>query len=375
MELRAGYKKTEIGVFPTDWKVTHLGKISNIKTGGSNNQDKEEDGRYPFFVRSDNIEKINTFSHDCEAILIPGEGNIGRIFHYIVGKFDVHQRVYAITNFVESVSGKFVYFWMTMNFGAHAMQNSVKATVDSLRLPTFQYFDLALPPTLAEQRAIADALSDADALIASLDALIAKKRDLKQGAMQQLLTGKTRLPGFTGEWNLKRLGDVANIKTGKRNNQDKQEDGAYPFFVRSENVQKINSFSHDCEAILIPGEGNIGSIFHYIVGKFDVHQRVYAITNFIDGVSGKFVHLWMRMNFGAHAMQNTVKATVDSLRLPTFQDFDLMLPPTLAEQTAIAEALSDMDAELAELEVKRDKACDLKQGMMQELLTGRIRLL
>jgi type I restriction enzyme S subunit len=374
MELRAGYKKTEIGIFPADWKVTHLGKISIIKTGGKNNQDKEEDGRYPFFVRSDNIERINTFSYDCEAILIPGEGNIGRIFHYIVGKFDVHQRVYAITNFVESVSGKFVYFWMTMNFGAHAMQNSVKATVDSLRLPTFQYFDLALPPTLAEQRAIADALSDADALIASLDALIAKKRDLKQAAMQQLLTGKTRLPGFTGEWDLKRLGDVANIKTGKRNNQDKQEDGAYPFFVRSENVEKINSFSHDCEAILIPGEGNIGSIFHYIVGKFDVHQRVYAITNFIDGVSGKFVHLWMRMNFGAHAMQNTVKATVDSLRLPTFQDFDLMLPPTLAEQTAIAEALSDMDAELAELEVKRDKACDLKQGMMQELLTGRIRL-
>lgn len=374
MELRAGSKKTEIGIFPADWKVTHLGKISIIKTGGKNNQDKEEDGRYPFFVRSDNIERINTFSYDCEAILIPGEGNIGRIFHYIVGKFDVHQRVYAITNFVESVSGKFVYFWMTMNFGAHAMQNSVKATVDSLRLPTFQYFDLALPPTLAEQRAIADALSDADALIASLDALIAKKRDLKQGAMQQLLTGKTRLPGFTGEWDLKRLGDVANIKTGKRNNQDKQEDGAYPFFVRSENVEKINSFSHDCEAILIPGEGNIGSIFHYIVGKFDVHQRVYAITNFIDGVSGKFVHLWMRMNFGAHAMQNTVKATVDSLRLPTFQDFDLMLPPTLAEQTAIAEALSDMDAELAELEVKRDKACDLKQGMMQELLTGRIRL-
>ena len=70
------------------------------------------------------------------------------------------------------------------------------------------------------------------------------------------------------EWEVKRLGEVADIKTGKRNNQDKQEDGAFPFFVRSETVERINSYSHDCEAILIPGEGNIGSIFHYIVARF-----------------------------------------------------------------------------------------------------------
>jgi type I restriction enzyme S subunit len=105
-----------------------------------------------------------------------------------------------------------------------------------------------------------------------------------------------------------------------------------------------------------------------------VHQRVYVISQFIPEISGKFVYLYMAMHFGAHAMQNTMKATVDSLRLPTFQNFTVNAPPTLEEQNAIATILSDMDAEIASLEQRRDKTRLLKQGMMQELLTGRIRL-
>ena len=214
-----------------------------------------------------------------------------------------------------------------------------------------------------------------DSLIRSLDQLITKKRDIQQATMQQLLTGQRRLPGFSGEWKVKRLGEIANIKTGSKNNQDKIEDGEYPFYVRSATVERINSYSHDCEAILVPGEGGIGSIFHYINGRFDVHQRVYAITNFSDDVSGKYVHLYMSTRFGAHAMQNSVKATVDSLRLPTFLVFEVLLPPTKEEQVAIAGVLTDMNTELATLEARRDKARQIKQGMMQELLTGRIRLL
>jgi type I restriction enzyme S subunit len=213
-----------------------------------------------------------------------------------------------------------------------------------------------------------------DGLLGGLDRLIAKKCDLKQAAMQQLLTGQTRLPGFHGKWVVKRLGDIAHIKTGSRNNENKVEDGQYPFFVRSEIVERINSYSHDCEAILVPGEGRIGSIFHYIHGRFDVHQRVYAITQFRPDISGKFVHVYLTKNFGAWAMQNTVKATVDSLRLPTFQTFEMRMPPTSEEQIAIAAVLTDMDAELAALEQRREKTRALKQGMMQELLTGRIRL-
>jgi type I restriction enzyme S subunit len=233
---------------------------------------------------------------------------------------------------------------------------------------------VAFPSTEAEQRVIAEALSDADALIDSLERLIAKKRAIKQGAMQELLTGKKRLPGFSGEWEVKRLVEVAHIKTGSRNNQDKLEDGEYPFFVRSATVERIGSYSHDCEAILVPGEGDIGNIFHYIDGRFDVHQRVYAITRFSSDVLGKYVYLYMTVRFGAHAMQNSVKATVDSLRLPTFQEFEIRLPPSVDEQTAIATVLSDMDAEIETLVTRLAKTRALKQGMMQALLTGRIRL-
>lgn len=249
------------------------------------------------------------------------------------------------------------------------------STIKHIYITIVDKMPLGLPLDKTEQRAISRALRDVEMLLGKLDQMIAKKRDLKKAAMQQLLTGETRLPGFSGEWEEKRLGEIAHIKTGSRNNEDKVEDGQYPFFVRSEFVERINSYSHDCEAILVPGEGRIGNIFHYINGRFDVHQRVYAITKFSHGISGRFVHLYLSKNFGAWAMQNTVKATVDSLRLPTFQTFEIRLPPTLDEQIAIANALSDLDSELSSLEIHRDKTRDIKQAMMQELLTGKTRLI
>lgn len=235
-------------------------------------------------------------------------------------------------------------------------------------------FPVAVPTSVEEQRAIAEALSDADALIESLSLLLAKKRQIKQGAMQELLTGKKRLPGFSGKWKTFPLGDIAHIKTGKRNNQDKVEDGPFPFFVRSAEVERIDSYSYDCEAILVPGEGGIGSIFHYIDGRFDVHQRVYAITQFAPGAFGKYVHLYMSRYFGPYAMQNSVKATVDSLRLPTFHGFAVRLPPTTREQAAIANVVGELEEQIAAMELRLTKARDIKQGMMQALLTGHIRL-
>ena len=211
-------------------------------------------------------------------------------------------------------------------------------------------------------------------LLNALEALIAKKRAIKQATMQQLLTGKTRLPGFSGAWETKRLGELAHIKTGGRNNEDKVKNGEYPFFVRSAIVERINSYCFDGEAILVPGEGGIGSIFHYINGRFDCHQRVYMINRFVDDVCGKLIYYSMVLQFGSHAMQNTVKATVDSLRLPTFKNFSFSMPKDIAEQQAIASVLSNMDSEIDALEQRRDKTRAIKQGMMQQLLTGRVRL-
>jgi len=144
--------------------------------------------------------------------------------------------------------------------------------------------------------------------------------------------------------------------------------------VRSQTVERINSYSFDGEAILIPGEGGIGSIFHYINGKFDYHQRVYKISNFEANVCAKFVFYYLQQNFNKQAMKNSVKATVDSLRLPAFQDFEMVIPSKKEEQVAIMQVLSDMASEIELLTQKKDKCTLLKVGLMQQLLTGRIRL-
>lgn len=250
-------------------------------------------------------------------------------------------------------------------------QGSTFTSVNSVQV---RAFELDWPQDVNEGAAISTVLDDADAEIDALGRLIAKKRDIKRGMMQELLTGRTRLPGFRGEWVKDTLGAVSRIKTGSRNNQDKDSSGSYPFFVRSETVERISTYSYDTEAILVPGEGGIGSIFHYINGKFEVHQRVYKISDFSPVVAGKFIYYYMRQFFGSHAIENSVKATVDSLRLPTFTSFELTLPPSRAEQHAIAAVLLDADAEIEALERRLEAARAIKQGMMQELLTGRTRL-
>ncbi len=398
MEVRAGYRVTEVGIIPEDWGVAQIGDMKPFVTSGSRGWASFYSERGDFFVRITNLsrESIYLDLKDCKFVKLPAEAREGLRTQLkehdvlisitadigIVGYVDarvpspayINQHIALVRFDPSQADGRFVSYFLA----SEGPQKIFRAATDTgakagINLLTVQRLQTAAPP-LAEQGAIAAALSDVDGLLSGLDRLIAKKRDLKQAAMQQLLTGRTRLPGFHGEWTRVRLGDVAHIKTGSRNNEDKNEDGDYPFFVRSDTVERINSYSHDCEAILVPGEGRIGHIFHYIHGRFDVHQRVYAITRFEPIVSAKFVHRYMAMHFGAWAMQNTVKATVDSLRLPTFQTFELRLPPTKDEQFAIATILSDMDAEIAALEARRDKTRMLKQAMMQELLAGRTRL-
>jgi type I restriction enzyme S subunit len=377
VEVKPGYKQTEVGIIPEEWDVASIGEVTDIRVGRDLKEDQfsaEVDSTFRFPVYSNTVANEGLYGfysaseYEGDSLTVVGRGvGLGTAFAR-------HGGYGAIGRLLVLLPGRRA----NANFLATYINQRVRLFVETGGIPQltgiqFSKYRVALPP-LCEQGAIATTLGQVDTLLDGMDQLIAKKRDLKQAAMQQLLTGQTRLPGFHGEWVLKRLGEVAHIKTGSRNNEDKIEDGAYPFFVRSENVERINSYSHDCEAILVPGEGRIGNIFHYINGRFDVHQRVYAITQFKLGMSPKFIYFYMAMNFGAWAMQNTVKATVDSLRLPTFQTFEMRVPPTRDEQTAIADVLSDMNAELSALMARRDKTRDLKQAMMQELLTGKTRL-
>lgn len=246
------------------------------------------------------------------------------------------------------------------------------AAQPNLSAENLRKFDIPLPD-LNVQKRIAALISKIEEIVSSLIREISKKRDIKQGVMQQLLTGRTRLPGFEAEWKNAKISEIARVTNGSKNNQDKSSAGNYPFYVRSSQIETIDSWSFNCEAVLIPGEGRIGSIFHYANGKFDVHQRVYVIYRFSESVEGKFVHYYLRQFFGEHARANIVKATVDSIRMPTISNFEIQLPE-LDEQRQIVAVIESLEKEISALEQKLGKYKDIKQGMMQQLLTGRVRL-
>ncbi len=366
MNIPQGYKQTELGIIPEDWEVKPIGECLSIGNG-CDYKDKPF-GNIPVYGTGGVITYINDYLYDGQTICIGRKGTINKPLYY-EGKIWTVDTLYYTYNFID-VDVKYIYYllltidWMSLN----------EATgVPSLTSDRIRHILLALPP-VAEQRAIAEALSDIDGLIAALDKKIAKKRLIKQGAMQQLLTGKKRLPGFSGPWMERKLGAISHIKTGSCNGDQAVDNGKYPFFVRSQKVYAIDSYSYDGEAILVPGEGGIGSIFHYINGKFDYHQRVYKISDFADNVCGKYIFFYMSRYFGEYALSLTVKATVDSLRLPTFEEFVICMPLNIEEQQAIATILNDMDKEIDDLEAQRDKYRLLKSGMMQKLLMGQIRL-
>ena len=393
MAVRSGYKQTEVGVIPEDWEAKPLKRISPQQSVGlviNPSTYFDDRGTVPMLVGSnikENIilwEEAKRITEGSNNLISASRLTAGDLVTVRVGDPGVTavvppelDRCNCASVMVVRKHDAFDSHWLcsVMNspWGRAQVANVQYGTAQKqFNISDAVNFTYAVPP-LPEQRAIATALSDVDALLAKLDQFIAKKRDLKQAAMQQLLTGQTRLPGFSGEWEVKRLGNVAHIKTGAKNNDDKVEDGEYPLFVRSQTIERISTYSYDCEAILVPGEGGIGSIFHYINGKFDCHQRVYKISAFNADTCGKFVFFCMKHLFHKQATRNSVKATVDSLRLPTFLEFEFAAP-VREEQQAIVTVLSDMDSELTALESRREKARALKQGMMQELLTGRIRL-
>jgi type I restriction enzyme S subunit len=400
MEVKPGYKQTDIGALPGDWRVAKIKDVASITTGKRNTQDRIEDGLYPFFVRSQTVERINSFSFDGEAVLTAGDGvGTGKVFHYINGKFDFHQRVYKLADFSADLNGFFFHLYFSTHFYDRIMSMTAKSSVDSVRLETIAGMQIPLPP-LPEQRAIAGALSDVDALLGALDQLIAKKRDLKQAAMQQLLTGQTRLPGFHGEWEVKRLGDhVTFLRNGvnsraellpegrvrylhygdvhackdtdlspdslpflpdaKAVRLDRLRDGDLIFADASEDIAGVS------KSVELRGIGNTEVVpgLHTIAARFDKTVLADGFKGFLQSCPPFATHL-RRLAAGTKVYA-TNRAHIASVE---------MRLPRGPEQVAIAAVLSDMESELAALEARRLKTRDLKQAMMQELLTGKTRL-
>ena len=246
---------------------------------------------------------------------------------------------------------------------------------------------VSIPPP-PEQHAIAEVLSDVDGLIGALDALIAKKRAIKQATMQQLLTGKTRLPGFSGEWETKPIGDVVSSCSEKNHlgtNIPVLTCSKHLGFVDSLSYFKNQVFSKDLSSYKIIRRGQIGYPINHVeegsIGLQDLYDvalvsPIYVVCSPNRGINSFFLHRLLKLDSYRQQFATATTSSINrrgSLRWPAFSKIRVTLPP-IAEQIAIATILSDIEAEIATLEQRRDKTRALKQGMMQQLLTGRVRL-
>ncbi|HFG1577776.1 TPA: restriction endonuclease subunit S [Vibrio cholerae] len=403
-----GYKQTEVGEIPEDWKVTTVGKVVSITTGNKNTQDKVIDGLYPFFVRSQQVERINTYSFDGEGVLTAGDGvGTGKIFHHIDGKFDFHQRVYLMYNFGDELDGYYFYIYFSNNFYDRIMSMTAKSSVDSVRREMIADMLMVMPPK-AEQTAIANALSDVDALISELEKLIAKKQAIKTATMQQLLTGRTRLPQFAlredssskgtkpselGEipedWEVHSLSSICDVRDGTHDSP-KYKDNGIPL-VTSKNIvddtldlSNVSLISPE-DAFEIDKRSKVdkGDIIMSMIGTVGsavllLDEPKFCIKNVAlfkpKKVSGEFLVQLIRSKIFQDYLEDSMDGGIQKfVSLGTLRNMEISLPSE-REQTAIATILSDMDTEIQALEQRLGKTRQIKQGMMQELLTGRTRL-
>jgi len=413
MGLKVGYKHTEIGDIPTDWEVWPVKRMGEVITGKA--LAAWAPGRQRPYLRTKNV--FDGYIDISDVLTMPmsdaqfaqfmvQEGDLllneGQSLE-LVGRCAMYRNEYpehcAFQNQLLRFRARpgtdrafacqlFRHCQHTGAFARIALQTTSIAHLGGKR---FENFHLAWPSTEDEQRAIGAALDDTDHLIEQLDRLIAKKRDLKQAAMQQLLTGRTRLPGFKGKWDTKRLGDV--VDTDPENLGASTPRGLRFNYIALEDVDRgvLRSFT---EHVLHLAPSRARRWLRHndvLVSTVRPNLQSHLLFRATPGVwvcSTGFCVVRCRpritdpafifSKFFGHEVTRQIDALLTGSNYPAINSADVralgIYMPGYEEQVAVSQVLSDMDAESAALESRRDKTRLLKQGMMQELLAGRVRL-
>ena len=387
--MKTGYKQTEIGVIPEDWEVKKISECTDYVDYRGKTPKKTTSGR--FLVTAKNIrtgyidyeiskeyvpedEYISIMKRGLPLIgdiVITTEAPLGNVA--LIDREDIAlaQRVIkyrANVNFLNY--GYLKHYFLSEKFQKILDDNSSGSTAKGIKGSVLHKLPIILPQ-LPEQTTIAAALSDVDALMGELDKLIAKRRDIKQATMQQLLTGKKRLAGFSGEWEVKKLNDVCGMKSGEAiTSSNINEHFKYPCYGGNGLRGFTERFTHNGCYALIGRQGALCGNVSSVTGTFFASEHAVVVTPFAQTDI-----YWLTFMLGKLKLnQYSESSAQPGLSISKILKLSLPVPPTIEEQTAIANILSDMDAEINALQQKRDKTAQLKQGMMQELLTGQIRL-
>jgi len=412
MEVRPGYKQTEVGVIPEDWLNPQLQQVaehdSPICYGIVQVGPFTPNGIPVLAIKNLNLDYSSNIHHASteverpyvrsriqpEDVVVSVKGTTGRVGivpdHF---RGNISRDLARIRPRAE-IAPRFIYQILQSELAQRRLASAAVGTTRmELSIAILKQVCVPLPPTKAEQEAIAEALNDADALVESLEDLLAKKRQLKQGAMQELLTGKKRLPGFSGEWEVKRLGELAEIRSGGTPSTTQSEfwdgdvlwctptdiTGLNGFKYLSDTSRKISQPGLKSSSAEIIPANSVVMTSRATIGECAINQVPVSTNqgfkNFtpFENVDAEFLYyLLLTQKQGFISLCGG--STFLEIGKTQLAAFEVRVPTTKAEQTTIATILSNIDAGIAALEEKLAKTRQIKQGMMQELLTGRIRL-
>ena len=404
-----GYKWTEVGVLPKDWPVQSLrSSLLSAPSYGINKAAVPFDDDLPTYLRITDISEDGQFRpsprvsvehtngqafflNEGDLVLARTGASVGKSYLYNTndGPLVFAGFLIRISPNPEKLHPAFLaYYLRSKDFWNWVATMSIRSGQPGINGQ--EYGKLRLPlPRIHEQCAIAEVLSDVDGLIGALDAFIAKKRAIKQAAKQQLLTGTTRLPGFNGEWETKQIGDVASPCSEKNDlaaNIPVLTCSKHLGFVDSLSYFKNQVFSKDLSNYKIIRRGQIGYPANHVeegsIGLQDLYDvalvsPIYVVFSPNEDISSFFLHRLLKLDSYRKQFATATTSSINrrgSLRWPAFSKIRVTLPP-FDVQVAIAAVLSDMETEIANLENRLDKTRAIKQGMMQQLLTGKVRLL
>ncbi|UWS29211.1 restriction endonuclease subunit S [Erwinia pyrifoliae] len=396
-----------IGKIPTDWQAKRFKFLASITTGDKNTEDKQENGKYQFFVRSQMPEKIDTYTYDGEAILTAGDGaGVGRVYHYVKGKFDFHQRVYKFSDFRE-VLGKYLYNYFCVKFYNVAILGTAKSTVDSLRLPLIQDFQICYPADIKEQERIIYFLekktSEIDEAIAIKEKQISLLKERKQIIIQKAVTqgldanapmkdsGVSWIGKIPEHWEIRRSKFLFTQRKEKALNDDVQLSATQAYGVIPQEKYEALTGKR-----VVKIQFHLDKRKHVEKDDFVISMRSfqgglerawscgcirssYVVLKALQTIDPLFYGYLLKLPSYIAALQQTASFIRDGqdLNFDNFSRVDLFIPP-LEEQTAIANYvesfLTSSDEAMNLIEQQIEKLKEYKTTLINSAVTGKIKI-
>lgn len=368
--------------FEGEWKERRIGDICNVSTGKSNTQDKVDDGKFPFYVRSPHIEKSNKYLYDEEAVLTVGDGvGTGKVFHYVNGKYDLHQRVYRLYDF-KGVNALCFYYYFSQKFYKRVMAMTAKSSVDSVRLDFISEMHLPFP-SLPEQRALASYFTSLDAQIAASTSRLSSLKQIKAASLLNMFPQKgetvprVRFKGFQGEWKERKLGEVFSERVENNINGQLLSVTLNKGIIRASENGKLDNSNSDKSKYKVVNindiaynsmrmwqgasgcskyEGIVSPAYTVITPKEDIDSSFFSYLFKTDIAINKF-----RLHSQGLTSDNW------NLKYPAFSKIDVYCPLDISEQRAIASFFTALDAQITLHRKRLEKLKQIKAACLEKM--------